>query len=74
MSSDNAARSGHRPPHANLAINTHNRMEPTMHTTCEQYMTSLRNKNVPFVSVVGEPRDKPRELSLPEDLEGNVLV
>lgn len=45
-----------------------------MHTTCEQYMTSLRNKNVSFVSVVGEPRDKPRELSLPEDLEGNVLV
>jgi hypothetical protein len=74
MSSDNAPRNGHRLPHANLAINTNNQMEATMHTTCEQYTISLRNKNVSFVSVEGEPRDKPRELNLPEDLEGNVLV
>ena len=64
--------SGPRLPSAALAINTHNRMEVAVHTTYDQYMPSLRDKNMSFVSAEGRPHDKSHELSLHEDAGSNV--
>lgn len=68
MSSSYDHRSGQPvplPPHANLAIGTHDRLEVAVHTTS---VSLPMDKNASFVTMEGQPL----ELSLREDAESNV--
>ena len=72
MGSSIVRRSGRHALHANLC--THDQLEVAIRTTYDykSYLTSTRDKDISFVSMEGQERDKPLELSPHENAESNV--
>jgi hypothetical protein len=67
ISSGGVYRSAHAaPPRTTLAISTHGKLEAAVRTTT---LSSLRDKDAPFVTTEGQRGDKPLELKLHGDAE-----